>query len=70
MHPKELPQFPAIKDGSGGKATDFDGKVKALRSVLFPPVPNADLADVTETSYPEPIQMEGIITYKEVKEAI
>jgi len=37
--PKELPQFLAIKDGTGGKATDFDGKVRALRKTLFPPPP-------------------------------
>lgn len=39
MKPWELPQFPAIKDGNGGKASAFDGKVKALTGVLFPPLP-------------------------------
>ena len=46
MRPKELPQFPAIKDGDGNEVTDFEGTVKALRRVLFPPSPPADLTDV------------------------
>lgn len=70
IYPKELPQFPAIKDGSGGKAADFDGKVRALRRVLFPPPPQADLADIEGARYPKPIATNSQITEKEVKEAI
>ncbi len=68
--PKELPQFPAIQDGNGGKAKDFEGKVRALRRVLFPPSPIADLSDIAETRYPEPLEENGRLSNKEVREAI
>ena len=70
MRPKELPQFPAIKNSNGDKVTDFEGKVEALRRVLFPPPPPADLADMEEATYPEPIAMDSEVTAKEVREAI
>jgi len=68
--PKELPQFPAIKDGTGEKATDFDGKVKALRRTLFPPPPRADLEDIATARYPKPLELPQAVTRDEVKKAI
>ena len=70
MFPRELPQFPALKDGEGGKATDFKGKVKALRRVLFPPPPQADLEDIEGIVYPAPIDFYAILELREVWEAI
>jgi len=68
--PKELPQFPAIKDGEGGKARGFNGKVRALRRVLFPPPPAADLRDITRARYPEPLKIGEEVTTREVFKAI
>ena len=68
--PKELPQFPAIKDGRGGKARDFEGKVRALRQVLFPPPPEADLDDIQGTDYPPTLAGLGAIDVNETRKAI
>ncbi len=68
--PKELPQFPAIKDRTGGKAIDFDGKVRALRKTLFPPPPQADLGDIATARYPAPIELPHVVTTREVSKAI
>lgn len=68
--PKPLPQFPSLYDSEGGKVQDFEGKVKALRKVLFPPTPDADLRDIQGTVYPPPILMENPITFEEIYNAI
>jgi len=68
--PKALPQFPAIKDGTGGKATDFDGKVRALRKTLFPPPPQADLGNIATARYLAPIELSHVVTTREVSKAI
>ena len=70
MLPKEIPQFPPIKDGNGGEARDFEGKVRALRRVLFPPPPQADLSDIVGAEYPPPITMPIELSDTEVWKAI
>ena len=53
----------------GGKATDFDGKVRALRRTLFPPPPQADLGDIATARHPAPIELPHVVT-AEVSKAI
>ncbi len=70
MAPKALPQFPAILDQRGVRQTSFEGKVDALRSVLFPPTPAADLEDIPGTQYPTPVPIGDKISSDEVLKAI
>jgi len=68
--PKELPQFPSIRDEAGGKTSEFNGKVRALRRVLFPPPPNADLSDIVGTRYPDPLETSSQVQRAEINKAI
>ena len=70
MIPKALPQFPVILDQRGTRQTSFEGKVNALRSVLFPPTPAADLDDILDTQYLISVSIEDNISSDEVIKAI
>ena len=52
------------------KQSSFKGKVDALRSVLFPPTPAADLEDIPGTQYPTPVPIGDRIGRDEVMKAI
>ena len=68
--PKELPKFPALKDGTQGIATTFDEKVRCLRKVFFPPPPTADTEDIGGTEYAPPKEEDGELTKEEIRRAI
>ncbi len=54
----------------GGKAIDFNGKVRALRRTLFPPPPQADLGDIATARYLAPIELPHVVIAREVSKAI
>ena len=68
--PRGLPQFPAIKDDKGERQSSFEGKVEALRRVLFPSTPAADLEDIAGSRYPDPVPMIREIDKHEVIKAV
>ena len=71
MLPKELPQFPSLRDNTSRSiVSTFEGKVKILRETFFPPPITADLSDIATTSYPLPITTNQEIKKEEVAKAI
>ena len=70
MNPKPLPKLPALERRDNGRAESLEDQVGVLRETSFPPPPQADLTDVHETVYPDPIGMDEKLTEKEVRAAI
>ena len=49
-------------DRIGLLADIFNSKIEALRGVFFPPPPDADLADIDDITYPNPVELDRLVT--------
>ena len=71
MEAKPLPKFPALKQAADRQmATTFKEKVSVLRETFFPPPPQADLADIQDANYPDPLSTADMVSKEEVWKAI
>ena len=72
--PRPLPQMPNldITDRNGQKrtVTDLQEKLEALKEGFFPNPRDADLSDIADTAYPEPIVTDLEIQEQEVYDAL
>ena len=72
--PRTLPQMPdlEITDGSGQKrtVTDLQDKFRALKGSFFPDPRDADLTDIPNSMYPEPVTTDPEIQEQEVYDAL
>jgi Reverse transcriptase (RNA-dependent DNA polymerase) len=72
--PRPLPQTPdlIVTDSSGQKqtVTDLQGKLRAFKESFFPEPRKADLSDIRNSTYPEPVTTEQEIHEQEVYKAL
>ena len=60
--PKPIPKFPPFKRPDDIIVNIFDSKIEALKKVFFPPPPDANLTDIDDTIYPDPIKLDKLVT--------
>jgi retrotransposon-encoded endonuclease/reverse transcriptase-like protein len=73
--PRPLPQLPdlIIRDDNGQEIKTIKTlpeKLETLRNQFFPPPRDADLTDIPETTYPEPLETSEEIMQQEIYEAL
>ena len=68
--PLQLPQIVTRRNGETRTITELPEKLEALRDKFFPPPQSADLEDLKETNFPEPIQAVTTIHGNDVSRAI
>jgi len=72
--PRPLPQLPQLKvtdrDGTEKTANTFQEKVDMLRAKFFPEPREADLTDIDDAYYLEPIEIPNEVSEEEVLEAL
>ena len=67
--PRELPQFPPLKN-QGGTATTYQDNIDVLKNHFFPPPPEADLSNIQGTVYPPEIQADQEVKEEEIATVI
>ena len=72
--PLPLPQLPQLAvtdhEGTPKVATTFPEKVAMLRTQFFPEPRDADLSDINNALYLEPIKILNIISQDEIQQAL
>ena len=68
--PKPIPKFPPLKRPDSIIANTFDGKIEALRGAFFPPPPEANLSNIENAIYPDPVLVNKVIIQDIVIKAI
>ena len=59
--PKLIPKFPPFKKPNSTIADTFNSKIEAFKKVFFPPPPDANLADIDDITYPNPVKLDRLI---------
>jgi hypothetical protein len=67
--PPTPPSIPTLVTPSGNATTSFD-KAEALKARFFPPMPDADLSDITTASYPPEKHSPMLISEEEISAVI